>query len=93
MNGNGHAESRMSAPTPAPRNPPRQQHYAGPTVSAPPSRDPVSWSSGKPMSSRAPLTAAEAEVARSLGISTEEYARQKEKMQELKAAGVIQDGR
>jgi len=45
------------------------------------------------MSSRAPLTAAEAEVARSLGISTEEYQRQKQKMERLKAAGVIQDGR
>src|SRR5262249_43468418 len=55
-NGQVHERPPVS-PTPAPRNPPRQQTYGGPPVSAPPSRDPVSWSSGKPMSSRAPLTA------------------------------------
>ena len=95
MNGNGQLYDRppMAAPTPAPRNPPRQQTYGGVPVSVPPHRDIPSMSSGRPMSSRAPLTAAEAEIARSLGISAEEYQQQKQKMERLKAAGVIQDGR
>ena len=97
MNGNGQVHERppMSAPTPTPRHsaPVRQQNYGGPPVSAPPSRDAPSWTTGRPMSTRAPLTAAEVDIARAAGISVEEYARQKEKMEKLKAAGVIQDGR
>src|SRR5262249_6543734 len=60
-NGNGHDRATpMSAPTPAPRHSmPLGQQYSGPAVSAPPSRDPPSWSSGRPMNTRAPLTAAE----------------------------------
>jgi len=36
------------------------------------------------------LTQEEAQFARTLGISTEEYAKQKEKMERMKAAGQLQ---
>jgi len=67
--------------------------YGGPTVSAPPTRNVPSFSTGRPMNTRAPLSAAETDIAQRLGISTDEYQKQKEKMEKLKAAGVIQDGR
>jgi hypothetical protein len=94
-NGNGHDQS---PPMPAPaarRNPsPRQtMNYGGPPVSAPTSRESPSWSSGRPMNSHAPLTQAEREIARASGVSEDEYQRQKHKMNQLKAAGVLQDGR
>src|SRR5262249_36969593 len=76
LNGNGHDRPPpMSAPTPAPapRNPPRQQTYGGPPVSAPPTRDVPSWTSGRPASQPTRLTAEEVELARGLGISLEEY--------------------
>jgi hypothetical protein len=69
-----------SFPAPAP----------GPPVSAPVSREPASWSSGRPVTSNAPLTTAETEVARSLGLDPREYARQRDKMNALKRAGAIQ---
>jgi len=93
-NGNGHAHDSppMPAPTP-PRNPPvRQQHYGGPIVSAPPTREVPSMATGR-VPSDVRLTADEADMARRLKISPEEYQRQKEKMIRLKQAGVIQDGR
>jgi hypothetical protein len=94
-NGNGHDRSPpMASPRPAPRNPPtRQQHFGGPSVSAPPTRDTPSWSSGRPVNTHAPLTQAEREIARASGVSEDEYQRQKQKLNQLKAAGVIQDNR
>jgi hypothetical protein len=95
-NGNGHDQS---PPMPAPaarRNPsPTRQHYqgGGGIMSAPPTRDTPSWSNGRPSNSHAPLTQAEREMARASGISEDEYQRQKHKMNQLKAAGVLQDGR
>jgi hypothetical protein len=86
---NGKVESRPSA---APTSPRRQQ-YSGPPVSAPISREVPSLRTGKPSSYRAPLSAAEKEIARSTGISDAEYQAQKEKMQRLQAAGALQDGR
>jgi hypothetical protein len=91
-NGNGHDRSPpMSAPA-APRNPP-PKHYGGPPVSAPISRESPSWSSGRPANTHAPLSAAEREMAKASGISEDEYQRQKHKMNQLKAAGVLTDGR
>jgi hypothetical protein len=93
-NGNGQVESRPTANyAPAPRNevPPRRPMAA--PVSAPPSREPASMATGRPPSRRAPLTAAELEAAQFSGVSPERYAQEKEKMEKLKMAGVIQDGR
>ena len=92
-NGNGysHAESRpLTAPRPVPHNPPRQQ-YGGVPVSAPPTRNPPSFSTGRPQTAQAPLSQAEREIAQASGISESEYQMQKAKMQKLKAAGVISD--
>jgi hypothetical protein len=73
-------------------SPARQQQRSVP-MSAPPTRDVPSMSSGRPQSHRAPLTQAEHDIARSCGISPQEYAEQKEKMERMKAAGALQDGR
>jgi hypothetical protein len=89
--GNGNGAQQPSAPT-APRNsaPVRKQQYAAP-VSAPPTREVPSMSTG-----RAPrptqLTAAQREAARFAGISDEEYGAQLRKMEQMKAAGML-DGR
>jgi len=93
-NGNGHLHdsSPMPAPTP-PRNPPvRQQHGGSLVMSAPPTRDAPSFTTGRRQSDTTRLTADEADMARRLKISPEEYARQKEKMIRLKQAGMLQDG-
>lgn len=87
-NGNGHQPApRREAPAP------QRQQYSGGPVSAPPSREIPLMSTGRPPSFRAPLTKEEVDFARSLGQTPEEYARQKEKMLQMKAAGEIQDGR
>jgi hypothetical protein len=94
-NGNGHDRSpAMPAPA-ARRNPSRQQHYGGPTVpvSAPPSNNPPSWSSGRPSNSHAPLTQAEREIAAASGVSEDVYLEQRNRMNHLKKMGVISDGR
>jgi hypothetical protein len=62
-------------------------------VSAPPTREVPSMTTGRPYNARRPLTAAEREAAQFSGISEEEYLRQREKQDRLKASGVISDGR
>jgi hypothetical protein len=95
--GNGVAERKVeidrppAAPTPAPPRkaaPPRQ------TVpfSAPPTREAPSMATGRPPSDTR-LTAEEMQLAAALNLKPQEYAEQKRKMNQLKAAGVIQDGR
>jgi hypothetical protein len=90
---NGHAAPAAPRPAPAapPRNaaPPRQQQYNG-HMSAAPSREVPSMSTGKPMGRRVPLTADELQIAKNSGISPEEYSIQKEKMARLRAAGAVQ---
>ncbi len=71
--------------------PPRRQMAA--PVSAPPTRDVPSMSTGKSRSWRAPLTADELHIAQACGQTPEQYQQEKEKMLRLKASGVIQDGR
>jgi len=75
---------RTSAPV-------RPRYNAAP-VSAPPSRETASMSTGRAVNERTPLTREELEIARASRISPEEYQKQKQKMLRLKAAGVIQDG-
>src|SRR5262245_32030184 len=76
---------------PRPFAPVRPRYNAAP-VSAPPTREVPSLSSGRTMNERTPLTREELEIARASRISPEEYQKQKQKMLRLKAAGVIQDG-
>ena len=72
---------------------PRRQATGGP-VSAPPTREPPSWSSGRRASeTRTKLTAEQVDMAHACGITVEEYARQVERMNREKAAGLHQDGR
>jgi hypothetical protein len=83
-------ESRPSPPAPAPQvAPPRRQTMSVP-VSAPPTRENVSMSTGRPQGGPVRLTAEEIEMARASGISPEEYAQQKKKLERMKQAGVIQ---
>jgi hypothetical protein len=70
----------------------RQQRVGAP-VSAPPSRDSFSLSTGRPVGGPMRLTAEEASFARSLGLTEQQYADNKRKMHQLKASGVIQNGR
>src|SRR5262252_2144947 len=91
---NGQTQHRPS-PAPAPPRygaPIRQQRSTTP-VSAPPSRDVPSFRTGRPQGGPVQLTAAQHEAAKFSGISSEEYARQLAKMERMKAAGEIDDGR
>jgi hypothetical protein len=103
-NGNGAAQQQrvvqppaqpaaQPPPQPRPAAPPvRQQQYA-PPVSAPPTRETLSMATGKPRNARVPLTEDERQIARNSGISDAEYERQKDRMNAMKVAGYIQDGR
>jgi hypothetical protein len=69
---------------------PVRQQYSGPPIAAPPHRDVPSFSSGRPQGHRAPLTEAEVGIARAVGISDSQYREGKERLERLKASGVIQ---
>jgi hypothetical protein len=76
---------------PAKAAPPRQQVPSAP-VSAPISREPASWSTGRPLSdSTLKLTPAEHELAVMIGISPAEYLAGKRRMLEEKKAGFHND--
>jgi hypothetical protein len=94
-NGNG-----STAPAPAPRAAPvvRQRQSGGP-VSAPPSREIHSLTTGKPTTRLPPLTADEVLIARASARpgmtdaeALREYSFNKQKMLALKARGEIQNG-
>jgi hypothetical protein len=84
-------ESRPSppAPTPTPRAAPPQQRMAV-NVSAPPTREVPSYSTGRAPSHRAPLTADELYIAQQSGQTPEQYQDQKEKLRRMKESGAIQ---
>ena len=90
---NGH-EIRPQPSAPAPQRngaqPRQQQRPAGIPVSAPPTRDAPSMSTGRAQNHRAPLSEAEMEIARNSGLSFDEYQREKERMLRLRLAGAIQ---
>lgn len=71
-------------PEPARRNPP---------VSAPVTRDVPSVTTGKPASTRVTLSPAEREAAKFSGITEQEYAKQKLRLQQEKAAGHYSESR
>lgn len=89
-NGNGipkPAAQRPSAPSP------QRQSGSSPQVSAPPTRQAPSMTTGRPAGQPMQLTHEEHQLARALKLSPEEYAENKQKMIALKNVGVIQDGR
>lgn len=73
----------------APRAAPARQQY----VSAPVHRDTPSFVTGRPQSSPMQLTAEELELARTLGISSQQYIEGKKRMLSEKAGGLHADGR
>jgi hypothetical protein len=78
---------------PAPRNAaPVRQQYKGPTLSAPPHREVPSMTTGR-VSEPTRLTGEELQLAKTLGLTQEQYRQGKERMLRLKQAGVIPDGR
>jgi hypothetical protein len=95
---NGQVQSRPiekpSAPA-APRYdaPVRQQQRSSVPMSAPPTREAPSMSTGRPPSRRVALTSEQLDAARFSGISPEEYERQLRKMEAMKAAGQLDDRR
>jgi hypothetical protein len=83
-------------PPPAPRYeapPARQQQRSTVPMSAPPTREAPSMSTGRSPSRRVPLTSEQLDAARFSGISPEEYERQLRKMEAMKAAGALDDRR
>src|SRR5215831_2147790 len=92
---NGHAERHKNIipnennDPPRPAAPPRQpaRPMSGPPVSAPPTRQAPSMSTGRAPNFRQPLNKEEVEVAQSLGVSLDEYQRNKERWQKMKAEG------
>jgi hypothetical protein len=63
----------------------------GPVMMAPVTREAPSWSSGRSTPSKTELTHEEIAFARSVGVDPEEYRRNKAKMHQMKASGVIQE--
>jgi len=87
-------------PSPVPREasvprasaPPPVRRQASAPVSAPPTRDVPSMTSGRPASEPTRLTREQQELARSLGLSDEEYRAGLVRMNREKQAGFHQDG-
>jgi hypothetical protein len=83
-------------PQPQPRYeapPARQQQRSNVPMSAPPTREAPSMSTGRSPSHRVPLTAEQRDAARFSGISEQEYERQLRRMEAMKAAGALDDRR
>jgi hypothetical protein len=83
-----------SPPQPQPRAPATPARPAGPSISyaAPPTREAPSMSTGySPDDSRVTLTAEEVNLAKSLGLSNADYARQKLIYRRQKQAGMHGD--
>jgi hypothetical protein len=79
----------------APPSPPATQHHDDPRggdhyVSAPVSRDLPSMGGGRRASESSKLTGEETAMARSLGLTAQQYLEQKTKMNRLKVSGAIQ---
>src|SRR5262245_43263350 len=92
---NGRAESK---PTPQAANyaparnsaPQRQPARMSVAVSAPPSREAPSMTTGRPQGGPVRLTNEQIDAARFSGVSPEEYARQLERMNRMKSRGEMQ---
>lgn len=69
----------------------RRPRERTPSMMAPVTRSIPSWSSGRTTPTKTELTGEEIALAHSLGGDPEEYRRNKAKMHQLKASGVIQE--
>src|SRR5262245_7233962 len=92
-NGNGQLPPDHNRQQAAPRNaaPVQRQQYAGPPVSAPPTRDAPSMTTGRAPSEPMRLTNEELELARTLKLSPQEYAEGKKRMLREKGEGYHTD--
>jgi len=104
---NGHAEQRPIERPPAPAAPPRyaapvrQQQRSAVPYSAPPTREAPSMSTGRPSGRQAPLTRDEVEIAlaskqqatESDETAIRRYQYNKQRMQEMRARGELDDRR
>jgi hypothetical protein len=79
--------NRVQQPAPAPRPVPVRQHSA--PVSAPPTREAPSMTTGRMPSAPVRLTAEQKELCRSLGLSETRYAEELQKMEAMKQSGQI----
>jgi hypothetical protein len=75
------------------RQPPESAGLNASYVSAPVSRDTVSYSTGRPSNGRITLTPQDIEYAKIAGVTPTEYAKQKLKLQEMKETGEYGDRR
>src|SRR5262245_38522036 len=66
---------------------PVRPRYNGAPVSAPPTREVPSLSSGRTMNERTPLTRDEREIARVSRMTDQEYQQQKERIRQMRASG------
>src|SRR5262245_3922538 len=98
---NGNASQQpIQPPIPRQQSAPVRQQYRGPAVSAPPTREVPSFSSGRMPSTRVPLTRAEVEIALTSKQHPDEsdedairrYAQLKRKVEEMKRNGDLQNG-
>src|SRR5262249_24920784 len=92
-NGNGQGPPDPNRQHAAPRNaaPVQRQQYAGPPVSAPPTRDAPSMTTGRAPSEPMRLTNEELELARTLKLSPQEYAEGKKRLLREKGEGYHTD--
>jgi len=90
---NGQVESKPTASAP-PQRPMTADRPAvrpsAPPVSAPPTREVPSYSTGRAPRHRAPLTRDELEIAAASGQTPEQYQAQKDKMLRMKESGQLQ---
>jgi hypothetical protein len=82
-------QSRPQQAAPQPRPQPRTST----PVSAPPTRDVPSITTGRPTNGPMRLTEEEIQLARTIGLSPQKYAEEKAKMLQMKAAGTLDDRR
>jgi hypothetical protein len=87
---------RHVAPQPEPQPLPERQRAStparqnGPPVSAPPTRDSYSMSTGRPQGGPTQLSGEERQLAKTLGLTDEQYRKGKERMLREKAGGFHQ---
>jgi hypothetical protein len=84
---NGSTPNHQATPTPAAPPRPRPPQLS-PPVSAPPTRDTPSWTTGRPQGTPMQLSEEQRQLARTLGISDEEYRQGLLRMNREKAGGL-----
>ena len=88
-----HLGLRDETPPQRSTRPAAPRQHRGPAVSAPPTRDSPSMSTGRPMRDGLRLNSEELQLAATLGITPDEYRQGKERMLREKGAGFHDDRR